>query len=63
MFFIRQFSDDEETDKKNTFTDRTIHRLCFKASVGLFVIFIAGDILLKRSVKPITLAEAILYMK
>ncbi len=46
--FIRQFLDhkDEETDSKiSLIEDRTIHRLIFKASIGIFIAFIAGDIL------------------
>ena len=46
--FIRQFLDnkDEETDGKiSLIEDRTIHRLIFKASIGIFIAFIAGDIL------------------
>ncbi len=46
--FIRQFFDnkDEETeDRKNLISDRTIHRLIFKASIWIFIAFITGDIL------------------
>ena len=46
--FIRQFYDNkdyEPTDKKSLITDRTIHRLIFKASIWIFIAFITGDIL------------------
>ncbi|MDQ3181053.1 MAG: hypothetical protein M3Q33_11090 [Acidobacteriota bacterium] len=46
--FIRQFFDnkDEETEgRKNLISDRTIHRLIFKASIWIFIAFITGDIL------------------
>ncbi len=46
--FIRQFFDnrDEETEgKKNLISDRTLHRLIFKASIWIFIAFITGDIL------------------
>ncbi len=46
--FIRQFLDhkDEETDGQiSLIEDRTIHRLIFKASIGIFIAFITGDIL------------------
>lgn len=46
--FIRQFYDNkdyEPNDKKSLITDRTIHRLIFKASIWIFIAFITGDIL------------------
>ena len=47
--FLRQFSQndfDEDDDENVTlFTDRTIHRLVFKASIWIFIAFLTGDIL------------------
>ncbi len=45
--FLKQFTIDKdfETGKKTLFTDRTIHRLIFKASIWIFIAFLTGDIL------------------
>ena len=46
--FLRQFYDREDDlieGKKNLIANRTIHRLIFKASIWIFIAFIAGDIL------------------
>lgn len=46
--FIRQFFDhrDDETEvEKGLISDRTLHRLIFKASIWIFIAFITGDIL------------------
>ena len=38
LLFLWQLSSEEREDKKNLFTDRTLHRLAYKASVLMFVI-------------------------
>ena len=46
--FLRQFYDRQDDlieGKKNLIADRTIHRLIFKLSIGIFIAFITGDIL------------------
>ena len=45
--FLKQFSGSEpdEDAPVNLFTDRTIHRLIFKASIWIFIAFLTGDIL------------------
>lgn len=46
--FIRQFFDSRDEGiegKKSLISDRTIHRLIFKASIWIFIAFITGDIL------------------
>lgn len=46
--FVRQFFDHTATEndgKISLIEDRTIHRLIFKASIWIFIAFIAGDIL------------------
>ena len=48
FLFIRQFFDRKDgqlEDKKSLIADRTVHRLIFKASIGIFIAFITGDIL------------------
>ena len=47
LLFLKQFSRfDPERDKSiNLFSDRTIHRLVFKASIWIFIAFLTGDIL------------------
>lgn len=45
--FILQFRRDKEPEdgKINFITDRTLHRLVFKASIWIFIAFLTGDIL------------------
>ncbi len=45
--FLRQFRSSKPDDESevNLFKDRTIHRLIFKASIWIFIAFLAGDIL------------------
>jgi len=47
--FVRQFSqndfDEDDLDNPTLLTDRTIHRLVFKASIWIFIAFLTGDIL------------------
>lgn len=45
--FLKQFSNDDDNDeeKVNLFTDRTVHRLIFKLSIWIFIAFLTGDIL------------------
>lgn len=45
--FLKQFGRDRdfEEGRKNLFTDRTVHRLVFKASIWIFIAFLTGDIL------------------
>lgn len=45
--FLKQFSRNhpDEERKVNLYTDRTIHRLVFKASIWIFIAFLTGDIL------------------
>jgi len=38
VLFIWQLLPETREDKKNMFSDRTLHRIAFKASVGMFVI-------------------------
>ena len=46
LLFVKQFSKyDPDNEKINLFTDRTIHRLVFKASIWIFIAFLTGDIL------------------
>ena len=45
--FILQFRREKEPveGKVNLITDRTVHRLIFKASIWIFIAFLTGDIL------------------
>ena len=43
--FIWSFIPDDKKSKDGLFADRTIHRLAFKSSVAIFVMFSTGDIL------------------
>lgn len=42
VLFIWQMLPEEREDKRNMFTDRTLHRLAYKASVMLFLILSVG---------------------
>lgn len=45
--FLKQFTKDRdfENGKINLVSDRTVHRLIFKASIWIFIAFLTGDIL------------------
>lgn len=45
--FLKQFTRDKDFDsgKPTLFSDRTVHRLIFKLSIGIFIAFLTGDIL------------------
>ncbi len=45
--FLKQFTRDRdfEEGRVNLFSDRTVHRLIFKASIWIFIAFLTGDIL------------------
>lgn len=47
FLFCKQFMRDRdfEEGKVNLFSDRTVHRLIFKASIWIFIAFLTGDIL------------------
>lgn len=47
FLFFKQFTKDRdfEEGRVNLFSDRTVHRLIFKASIWIFIAFLTGDIL------------------
>ena len=45
LFFQSLFPENNKDNKKGMFADRTVHRLSFKGSILVFVVFSVGDIL------------------